>query len=76
MDGRFEGFEHYFESLFGPGGMYQQKELDHLLQGLRAKRKVNPTGLNYNKLNAMDKQFNAAIHFSDEPEVDLNLKVA
>ena len=69
LDGRFEGFENYFESLFGPGGIYQQKELGSLLQSLRSKRKVNPVGLNSNKLIAMDKQFNAANHFTDDPEV-------
>lgn len=69
FDGRFEGFEHYVESLFGPGGPYQQKEIGYLLEGLRPKRKATPSTLNSGKLSTMDKQFDAGSHFSNEPEV-------
>lgn len=69
LEGRVEGFEHYVESLFGPGGLYEQKELKGLLQGLRSKRRTHLHGTSSDKLAAMDKQFNAASHFLDEPQV-------
>lgn len=64
-----EGFERYIESLFGPGGVYHQDEMQSVLQSLRPKRRVHPPGLNSEKLDAMDQQFDAASHFQDEPQV-------
>lgn len=69
IDGRFEGFERYVESLFGPGGVYHQKEIGHILKSLRPKRKAQPVGLSASKLEAIDKQFNAKSRLDDEPEV-------
>ena len=69
IDGRFEGFERYIESLFGPGGVYHQKEIGHILKSLRSKRKAQPVGLSASKLEAIDKQFDAKSRFNDEPEV-------
>ena len=67
-----EGFERYIESLFGPGGVYDDQGgvgniLGSLLQ--RPKRRAHPPGLNSEKLSAMDQQFDAASHFRDEPQV-------
>ena len=67
-----EGFELYIESLFGPSGLYHQKEVGYILQGLRSKRKVNQTSPNQpdaGKLQVMEEQFDAASRFKDEPEV-------
>ncbi len=72
FDGRMEGFEHYIESLFGPGGLYHQKEVGYILESLRSKIKVTPSSPNQpdaGKLKVMGEQFDAASRFTDEPEV-------
>lgn len=75
IDGRMEGFERYVESLFGPGGLYPQKEVGYLLEGLRSKRKTSPLNqLDAGKLQMMDEQFDASSRFKDEPEVNCKRK--
>ncbi len=69
FDGRIEGFEKYIESVFGPGGIYQQKEVNAVLESLRPKRKVGTSKLNSGKLQMLDEQFDAGSRFTDEPEV-------
>ncbi|XP_057368025.1 uncharacterized protein LOC130689027 [Daphnia carinata] len=77
VDGRIESFERYIESLFGPGGLYPQKEVGYLLEGLRSKQKTSPSlnQLDAGKLQMMDAQFDAGSRFKDEPEMSLSMKI-
>lgn len=71
MNARFEGLENAVESIFGPNGIYHQKDIGLLLEGLRQKRKVNSLGSNQEKLRTMGQKFSGSAHNRDEPEVCL-----
>ena len=85
MDSRFEGFERAVESMFGPGGRFLNNDLFGNFMQIndddnKQRRKRDASNqqqqrspLNSQKIDDMDRQFDAREHFPLDPEVG-NLK--